>query len=274
VPDRPRQGAGRSRLALRFAVIAYVGALVLVPVLMVGWRTFEHGAGPVWEALRRPDVLHAFKVTGIAAAASVAINLVFGVGVSLLLVRHRFRGRKQLSTLIDLPLSVSPVVAGLALIFVYGRFGWFGGALDALGFQVVFAMPGIVLATVFVSLPLVVREVVPVLHEIGVDQEQAAATLGASSWQTFWRITLPSIRWAVAYGAVLALARSMGEFGAVKVVTAGGVSGSTQTVTSLVEQKYGEFEQLTAYSASLVLAVLAICCLIVISLIRPKEHAT
>jgi len=260
------------RLAVRWVVIAYVVALVLVPVVMVGWRTFEGGVGEVWDALRQPEVLHAFSVTGIAAGVSVLLNLVFGVGVSLLIVRHRFRGRELLSRLIDLPLSVSPVVAGLALIFVYGRFGWFGGALDSLGVQVVFAMPGIVLATVFVSLPLVVREVAPVLEEIGTEQEEAAATLGASPSQTFWRITLPSIKWAVAYGVVLSLARAMGEFGAVKVVTAGGVVGSTQTVTSLVEQKYGEFEQVTAYSASLVLAVVAVICLVVITVIRRKEQ--
>jgi sulfate transport system permease protein len=164
-------------------------------------------------------------------------------------------------------------VAGLALIFVYGRNGWFGGVEDA-GFQIIFAMPGIVLATVFVSMPLIVREIVPVLEEIGVEQEMAATTLGASARQTFLRITLPSIKWAVAYGVVLSLARALGEFGAVKVVTAGGVAGSTQTTTSLVEQRYGEFDQLTAYSASFVLALVAIVCLVVITLIRPKEQST
>ncbi len=257
---------------MRWIVVLYVGGLVLVPVVLVGWRTFEDGIAPVWDALRQPEVLHAFKVTGIAAGLAVVCNLVFGVGVSLLLVRHRFRGRKLLSRLVDLPLSVSPVVAGLALILVYGRFGWFGGALESLGVQVIFAMPGIVAATVFVSLPLMVREVAPVLEEIGTDQEQAATTLGAGPWQTFRRITLPSIRWAVAYGLVLSLARAMGEFGAVKVVTAGGVLGSTQTTTSLVEQKYGEFEQVTAYAASLVLAVVAIACLVVVTVVRQKEQ--
>jgi sulfate transport system permease protein len=257
---------------MRLVVVAYVGALILVPVLMVGWRTFQDGVEPVWEALRRPEVLHAFSVTGVAAGLAVVLNLVFGVGVSLLIVRQRFRGRQVLSRLVDLPLSVSPVVAGLALIFVYGRFGWFGGALEGIGVQVIFAMPGIVLATVFVSLPLMVREVAPVLEEIGTEQEEAAATLGAGPWQTFWRITLPSIRWAVAYGVVLSLARAMGEFGAVKVVTAGGVAGSTQTVTSLVEEKYGEFEQVTAYSASLVLAVIAVICLVVVTVLRQKER--
>jgi sulfate transport system permease protein len=245
---------------------------VLVPVVLVGWRTFEHGIAPVWSALSDPDVLHAFQVTGIAAAASVAINLVFGLLVSILLVRYEFRGKRVLSLLVDLPLSVSPVVAGLALIFVYGQNGWLGGTLESWGFQVIFAMPGIVLATVFVSMPLVVRELVPVLEEIGTEQEVAATTLGATARQTFFRITLPSIKWAVAYGVVLSLARALGEFGAVKVVTAGGVVGSTQTTTSLVEQRYGEFDQVTAYTASFVLALVAIICLIVITLIRPKEQ--
>jgi sulfate transport system permease protein len=258
---------------MRFVAVGYVGALVLVPVVLVGWRTFEHGISPVWSALSDPDVLHAFQVTGIAAAASVAINLVFGLLVSILLVRYDFRGKRALSLLVDLPLSVSPVVAGLALIFVYGQDGWFGGTLESWGVQVIFAMPGIVLATVFVSMPLVVREIVPVLEEIGTEQEVAATTLGATGRQTFFRITLPSIKWAVAYGVVLSLARALGEYGAVKVVTAGGVVGSTQTTTSLVEQRYGEFDQVTAYTASFVLALVAIICLIVITLIRPKEQA-
>jgi sulfate transport system permease protein len=200
------------------------------------------------------------------------INTIFGIGMSLLLVRKTFIGKRALSVLIDLPLSVSPVVAGLALIFVYGQNGWLGGTLESWGFQVIFAMPGIVLATVFVSMPLVVRELVPVLEEIGTEQEVAATTLGATARQTFFRITLPSIKWAVAYGVVLSLARALGEFGAVKVVTAGGVVGSTQTTTSLVEQRYGEFDQVTAYTASFVLALVAIICLIVITLIRPKEQ--
>jgi sulfate transport system permease protein len=267
-----RGGRGAGRLAMRLVVVAYVGILVLVPVILVGWHTFEHGVSPVWHALTDPDVEHAFEITGLAAAISVVLNLIFGVGVSLLLVRSRFFGRRALSLLIDLPLSVSPVVAGLALILVYGSTGWFGGHLESWGFKIIYAFPGIVLATVFVSLPLVVREVVPVLEEVGIEQEQAATTLGASGRQTFLRITLPSIKWAVAYGVVLALARALGEFGAVKVVTAGGVAGSTQTVTSLVEQRYGNFDQLTAYAASFVLAAIAVLCLIIITIIRPKEH--
>ena len=248
--------------------------LVAVPLGVVARKAFAEGASRMWASLTEPNMVHAFEVTAYAAGYSVVINTVFGVVVSLLLVRYRFRGRRLLSLLVDLPLSVSPIVAGLALVFVYGRNGWFGPALEAGGIQVIFAFPGIVLATVFVSLPLVVREIVPVLEEVGTDQEQAAYILGANGWQTFRRITLPSIKWAMLYGVVLALARSLGEFGAVKVVTAGGVAGSTQTVTSLVEQRYGEFDELSAYSASLVLAAASIACLVVIFLIRPRKDRT
>lgn len=257
---------------LRFVGVGYITVLILVPLFVVAQQTFADGIAPVWRALTDENMLHAFEVTAYAAVYAVILNTVFGVGVSLLLVRYRFPGRRALSLFVDLPLSVSPIVAGLALVFVYGRNGWFGPALDSAGFQVIFAFPGIVLATVFVSLPLVVREIVPVLEEIGTEQEQAATILGAGGFQTFRRITLPSIKWAVAYGVVLALARSLGEFGAVKVVTAGGVAGSTQTVTSLVEQRYGEFDELSAYSASLVLAATSILCLIVIAIIRPKSE--
>ncbi len=256
---------------LRFVAVGYIGLLIVVPLFVVAQKTFEDGASKVWEALTDETMVHAFEVTAYAAAHAVVINTVFGVGVSILLVRYRFPGRRLLSLLVDLPLSVSPIVAGLALVFVYGRTGWFGPALDSLGYQVIFAFPGIVLATVFVSLPLVVREIVPVLEEIGTEQEQAATILGANAFQTFRRITLPSIKWAVAYGVVLALARSLGEFGAVKVVTAGGVAGRTQTVTSLVEQRYGEFDELSAYSASLVLAAASTLCLVVITIIRPAS---
>jgi sulfate transport system permease protein len=257
---------------MRSVAICYVGALILVPLGVLAKNTFADGASKVWESLTEPNMLHAFEVTAYAAGYSVIINTIFGVLVAILLVRYSFVGRKTLSLLVDLPLSVSPIVAGLALIFVYGQNGWFGGLLDRVGFQIIFSFPGIVLATVFVSLPLVVREIVPVLEEIGTEQEQAATILGANAAQTFRRITLPSIKWAVAYGMVLALARSLGEFGAVKVVTAGGVAGSTQTVTSLVEQRYGEFDELSAYSASLVLAGVTILCLIVISIIRPRSE--
>ncbi len=256
---------------LRLVVVGYLFMLLVWPTAYIARNTFAHGLTGIREALADPDVVHALQLTAQIAVASVVINTVFGVGMSLLLVRQRFIGKRALSALIDLPLSVSPVVVGLALVLVYnGRFGWFGPWLEAHGLQIVFARPGMVMATCFVILPLVIREIVPVLEELGDDQEQAARSLGAGSWQTFWRITLPGIRWAVVYGVVLSLARALGEFGAVKVV-AGSVAGETQVATVLVQQKYQGFQQETAYSVSFMLVLAAVLCLVVVALLRPKE---
>jgi sulfate transport system permease protein len=263
------------RWPLRIAVIVYLALLVIWPVVIVGVKTFERGLSPVLEALGQPEVLFAFELTVANAFWAVVINTVFGVGISLLLVRYEFPGRRALSALIDLPLSVSPVVVGLALLLVYsGRTGWFGGALESAGLQVIYAPLGMIMATAFVSLPLVIREIVPVLHEIGTDQEQAASSLGASSLQTFLRITLPAIRWALLYGVVLSLARSLGEYGAVKIVS-GGVALRTQTATLLVEERYQQFGRdntVTAYTAAFVLALLAVLALVVVTSLRPKEE--
>jgi sulfate transport system permease protein len=267
-------GAGSTpvKWGLRLLVVAYLVMLVAWPSAYVVRTTFDGGLTNLQEALSDPDVLHALKLSGVVAVAAVAINLVFGVGMSLLLVRTRFPGRRVLSALLDLPLAVSPIVVGLALVLVYnGRFGWFGPTLEAHGLQVIFAEPGMIMATCFVALPLVIREVVPVLEDMGEEQEQAAHSLGANAWQTFWRITLPGIKWAVVYGVVLSLARSLGEFGAVKVV-AGNVSGETTTATVLVQQKYQNFEQGTAYAISFLLAIAAVVCLVVVALLRPKDH--
>lgn len=263
------------RWPLRIAVVVYLVLLVVWPVAIVAVKTFERGLAPVVEALGQPEVVFAFQLTLANAVWAVVINTVFGVGISLLLVRYEFPGRRALSALIDLPLSVSPVVVGLALLLVYsGRTGWFGPTLEGLGLQVIYAQPGMIMATAFVSLPLVIREVVPVLHEIGTDQEQAASSLGASAWQTFGRITLPAIRWALVYGVVLSLARSLGEYGAVKVVS-GGVALRTQTATLLVEERYSQFgadNTTAAYAAAFVLALIAIIALVVVSTLRPSDH--
>ncbi|MCW2765986.1 MAG: sulfate transporter permease [Nocardioides sp.] len=260
------------RWGLRILVVTYLFFLVAWPTGLVAKQTFANGTEGIRTALADPDVVHALQLTGEVAVIAVLINLVFGVGMSLLLVRSHFFGKRLLSALIDIPLSVSPIVVGLALVLVYnGRYGWFGPTLEAHGFQVIFAEPGMIMATCFVALPLVIREVVPVLEEMGDDQEQAARSLGASSWQTFWRITLPGLRWAIIYGVVLSLARSLGEFGAVKVV-AGNVGGQTQVATVLVQEKYQNFEQQTAYSVSFMLAFAAVLCLIVVALLRPKEQ--
>ena len=261
------------RLALRTVALLYLAGLLVVPLGLVFWRTFENGVGPVIDALGDPSVLHAFRVTAIVAVWAVLLNTVFGVGAALLLVRHRFPGKRLFSAIIDLPLAVSPVVVGLALILVYGRFSPVGGFLEDQGIRVIFALPGMVLATVFVSLPLVVREVAPVLEEVGMDQEQAAWTLGASRFQAFRRVTLPAIKWALGYGVVLTLARSLGEFGAVAVVS-GRLVDRTQTVTLVVEERFQNFDQVTAYSASVALAAVAIVILIVTNLLREKEPSS
>jgi sulfate transport system permease protein len=259
------------RWGLRVVAIVYVFLLVLWPVSLVVKNTFADGLTALDTALSDPVVIHALQLTAIVAFASVVINLLFGVGISLLLVRYEFPGKRVLSALIDLPLSVSPVVVGLALLLVYNsRTGLFGPGLADAGVQVIFATPGMIMATVFVALPLVIREVVPVLEEIGDEQEQAARSLGANALQTFRRITLPSIKWAVVYGVVLSLARSLGEFGAVKVVS-GNVVEKTQTATLVVEQKYQNFEQSTAYATAFLLACASVICIVVVSILRPSE---
>jgi sulfate transport system permease protein len=260
------------RWLLRVLAIAYVFMLVAWPTSLIAKYTFADGWSGLQVALSDPVVQHAFQMTAIVALSAVVINTVFGVGISLLLTRNEFRGKRLLSVLIDLPMSVSPIVVGLALLLVYnGRYGWFGETLEENGFQVVFATPGMIMATVFVALPLVIREVVPVLNEIGDDMEQAARSLGAGALQTFRRVTLPSIKWAVVYGVVLSLARSLGEYGAVKVVS-GNVVGQTQTATLVVEQKYQNFEQQTAYSSAFLLAFAAILCIVIVSFLRPKDQ--
>jgi len=254
------------RVPLRLVALGYLGAILLVPVGMVFWRTFEHGLAPVWASLTTPEAKHAFWLTLLIAAIAVPANTIFGVACAIAIVRHRFRGAGLVNAIVDLPLALSPVVVGLSLLLLYGRGGW----VD-LPFQVVFALPGMVMATLFVSLPFVVREVVPILREIGEEQEQAAATLGAAPWATFRRVTLPAIRWAVAYGVVLTTARCLGEFGAVSVVS-GRVVGQTETLTIHVEQAFQNFDVAGAYAASTLLAAIAIATLVLMSLFKPKEH--
>jgi sulfate/thiosulfate transport system permease protein len=258
--------------AFRAIVAGYLLLLVAWPVSLVARNTFADGTSDLRAVLTDPDTVHALRLTVVVALTAVVINTVFGVGISLLLVRYRFPGKRLLSALLDVPISVSPIVVGLALVLVYGgRTGWFGPALESAGFQVIFATPGMVLATVFVALPLVIREVVPVLEEVGDEQEQAARSLGAGPFQTFRRITLPAIKWGVVYGVVLSLARSLGEFGAVKVVS-GNVLGETRTATLVVEEKYLNFDKGGAYATAFLLALVAVACIVVVSIIRPKEE--
>ncbi len=258
---------------LRILAVGYVFLLVAWPVSTIVQEAFADGPGTMIDLFQDPQVTQALALTAQVAVQAVLINLVFGVGVSILLVRYEFPGKRLLSALIDLPMAVSPVVVGLSLLLVYnGRDGWFGPTLEEWGIKIIFSGTGMIMATCFVALPLVIREVVPVLQEIGDEQEQAARSLGAGSRQTFLRITLPSIKWAVVYGVVLSLARSLGEFGAVKVVS-GNVLNQTQTATLLVEEKYQSFEQESAYAISFVLAFVSVLCIVVVSILRPKESS-
>jgi len=258
VAIRTVRGSGRvTRYAVRFLALGYLAALLALPVGLIFVRTFEGGIGPALSAIQAPSFQHAFWLTMTVTGIAVPINTVFGIIAALALVRARFPGRGLLNGLIDLPFALSPVVIGLSLVLVYGKSGWFGSWLGANGIQVIFAVPGMVLATVFVSLPFVVREVMPVLREIGTDQEEAAYTLGASPMRTFWRVTLPAIRWGVIYGILLTTARSLGEFGAVSIVS-GRISDKTQTLTLYVQERYDEFDLVGAYTASVVLALVAI----------------
>jgi sulfate/thiosulfate transport system permease protein len=260
-------GDSPARLGLRVLALGYLALLLLFPVALVFYRTFEHGVGAVYDSVTTPAAISAFWLTLEVAMIAVPLNTAFGVVTALALARGRFRGKPVLDALIDLPFAVSPVVIGLALVLVYGRGGWI-----QLPFQVIFSLPGIVLATVFVSLPFVVREVTPVLREIGDEQEQAAATLGAGPWQTFWRITLPAIRWGIAYGVVLSVARAIGEFGAVSVVS-GKIAGQTMTLTLLVEQRFTNFDLAGAYAASALLALIALATLLLMTRLKPRRSA-
>jgi sulfate transport system permease protein len=260
----------RGSSGLRAIALGYLAILLVLPVGFVFYKTFEHGLGAAWDSVTTPDAQNAFWLTIEMVAIAVPLNTIFGVVAAIAIVRHRFRGRALFNALLDLPFAISPVVVGLALLLLYGRTGWFGDWLTQNGLRVVFSTPGMVLATIFVSLPFVVREVIPVLREVGTEQEQAAETLGARPLQTFWRVTLPAIRWGVAYGVVLTTARALGEFGAVSVVS-GHIAGQTETLTLHVQDRFEAFDLTGAYAASLVLALLALVTLLSMNLVRRKE---
>ena len=246
-----------ARLTLRGLVLGYLAAIVIVPMGMIVYRAFGSGLGAVATALTSPQAVHAVFLSVLIAAIAVPLSVVFGVGTGLLLARDRMPARRLVDLVIDLPFAMSPVVIGLALFVLYGRTGWLGPWANAHGIQVLFSVPGMVLATAVVCLPFVVREVVPVLTERGTDQQQAAEMLGASPWQTFWRITLPSIRWAIVYGVVLSTARALGEYGAVSIVS-GNIVGQTQTLPIYVEERFRNFDAPAAYGAALLLALLSL----------------
>lgn len=261
-----------ARLTLRVVAIGYLALLLIVPVCMVFARAFGEGVGAAWQAVTSPDALHALWLTVLVSVIAVAANTVFGIVCAIVLVRHRFRGRGLLNAVLDLPLAISPVVVGLALFILYSRTSVLGGWLALHGIRIIFSTPGIVLATMFISLPFVVREVMPVLREIGTEQEQAAQTLGASPFQIFRMVTLPAIRQGVVYGVVLTTARAIGEFGAVSVVS-GKISGLTETMTVYVADRFQNFDLVGCYAASVVLALIAIATLLLTNLFDPREES-
>lgn len=260
-----------SRIGLRVIALAYLALLLLLPVGLVFEKTFAQGLSAVWSSLSTPAAISALWLTVEITAIAVVANTIFGVICALVIVRGSGRGRWLLDVVTDIPFVISPIIVGLSLILVYGTSGWFGNWLAAHGLPVIFAPLGMILATVFVSLPFVVREVVPVLREVGTEQEEAAATLGASRIQIFRRITLPSIRWGLTYGVVLTTARALGEFGAVLVVS-GNIAGKTQTLPLLVDTRAGELNNAGAYTAGALLAVISIIVLVVMTVTAPDHR--
>ena len=267
-----RTGSPSSRWGLRTVGLGYLALLLLLPLGMIFYKTFEHGIAPPLDAITSPDGLHALKLSLIMVAIAVPLNTVFGVGCALLLVRHRWKGNALIDAAINLPFAISPVVIGLSLFLLYGAKGWLGPSLAEAGFEILFSVPGMVLATAIVSLPFVARETMPVLRELGDDAEQAAATLGASAWQAFWRVTLPGIRWGVVYGVVLTTARALGEFGAVSIVS-GRIEGQTQTLPLYVQDRFENFDLTGAYAAAVVLALLAMATLLAMNLLTRRTRA-
>lgn len=268
------RGAWRRRL-LTAVVLAWFAALILAPTMALVRGALAGGLGPFWEAVASSDARRAFGLTLGITLAATALNTVFGLAFALVLVRQKFWGKTLADGLVDLPFAVSPIVAGLMLVILYGPHGWVGRWLEPLGVRVVYAWPGMALATVFVTLPFVVREVVPVLREFGVDQEEVAYTLGAGRWTTFWRVTLPSIRWGLVYGVTLTVARSLGEFGALLVVS-GNILGRTQTATLYIHDGIESFHTEGAYAASVLLAGVSFVMLIVMEAVRTRveRHET
>jgi sulfate/thiosulfate transport system permease protein len=251
--------------------LLYLSLIVYIPALNVFAQAFRKGAGPFLENMTHPVFLDAVRLTVFLALIAVPINIVFGLCAAWAIARHKFPGRAFLLSVLDLPFSISPVVAGLMLVLLYGRNGWFGGALESINIKIIFAFPGMLLASMFVSMPFVAREVIPILEETGADQEEAAKTLGASEWQTFWHITLPNIRFGLLYGVILTNARVMGEFGAVSVVS-GNITRRTQTLSLYVEDTYREYATEAAYSAAVLLACLAVVTLVMKEILERRTH--
>jgi sulfate transport system permease protein len=258
------------RWPLRILALGYLALLVVLPFGSIFYRAFQHGFGAAWDAVTTPDALHALWLTFLVVLIAVPLDTAFGVTVAIILARHRFPGAWLLDAFVDLPLAISPVIIGISLILVYGKTGWFGNWLAARGIEVIFSIPGIIMASATVALPYVVREVLPVLQEIGTDQEQAATTLGASSFTVFRRITLPSIRRSLAYGVTLTTARVLGEFGAV-VIVSGAIAGKTETLTLFIDDSITNLNEVGAYAGAVILAIIALLTLAIVGRNTDKE---
>jgi sulfate/thiosulfate transport system permease protein len=263
------------RWVLTAVALAFLLLFLVLPLAAVFTEALRKGLGAYLEGLREPDAWAAIQLTLLTAAIAVPLNLVFGVAAAWAIAKYEFRGKAVLTTLVDLPFSVSPVVAGLMYVLVFGAQGWFGPWLSAHDIKIIFAVPGIVLATVFVTFPFVARELIPLMQAQGNDEEQAAIVLGASGWQTFWHVTLPNIKWGLLYGVILCNARAMGEFGAVSVVS-GHIRGQTNTIPLHVEILYNEYQSVAAFAAASLLALLALVTLVLKSIVEwrnEKERA-
>jgi sulfate transport system permease protein len=251
--------------------IAYLSLILFIPALNVVVQAFKEGVGPFFDNLKEPNFAHAVKLTVLVALIVVPMNIVFGLCAAWVIARNQFRGRTFLISLLDVPFAVSPVVAGLMIVLLYGRNGWFGPWLEAHNIKIIFAMPAMVLASAFITMPFVAREVIPVLEEAGTEQEEAAKTLGAKDWQIFWNVTLPNIRWGLLYGVLLTNARTMGEFGAVSVVS-GNLAGKTQTLPLFVEEAYKQYQTQAAFSAAVLLAGLALVTLVLKEILERRTR--
>lgn len=262
----------RHPLVVRSVVLVYLAILIGLPVVFLVAKALQHGFGPFWSQITQPDAVAALVLSVEVAAIAVPVNALVGVGAALLIARHNFIGRRIFDTVFDVPVAVSPVILGIALVLAYSRIGWFGAPLARVGIMVLFSPLGIVLATMAVSLPYVLRSIVPVLMESGTEQEQAARTLGAGRLRTFFQVTLPSIRWAVMYGITLTIARTLGEFGAVLVVS-GNISGKTQTLPIYIYDDWDQrFDVFGSYAGALILALMSVVVLTILAVLRKRER--
>jgi sulfate/thiosulfate transport system permease protein len=274
-PRAPRMSSTARRKLVHggFTALAfvYVSILVLAPLVGIFWQAFKPGWATIRTTLASPDVVHAYKLTAIITIITLLVTTVFGIVVALVVARDRFPGRSIMSAFVDLPIAVSPVIVGVMAVLLFGREGWFTNFFTSQGINILYAVPSMVLVTMFICIPFVIREVVPVLHELGTGEEEAARTLGASSFQTFFRVTLKNIRWGLAYGIALSTARSIGEIGAVAIVS-GGITGQTETATLYIMRQFDQYGDAQGYIVAVTLALISIVLLIAIEFFKRRQQ--